>query len=61
MTSSPEAKQLSDVENAQAFSEFRKRFPRADISRFTAQVDFDPNRKAGECCFKMVMDPGKTT
>ena len=42
MNSSPEAKQLSDAAKAQAFSEFKKRFPRADISRFTARVDFDP-------------------
>ena len=41
LNSSPEAKQRS----AQAFSEFKKRFPRADISRFIARVDFDPNRK----------------
>ena len=46
LNSSPEAKQLSDAAKAQAFSEFKKRFPRADISRFTARVDFDPNRKA---------------
>ena len=31
---------------AQAFSEFRKRFPRADVSKFIARVDFDSNRKA---------------
>ena len=46
MNSSPEAKQLSDTAKVQAFSEFKKRFPRADKSRFTARVDFDPNRKA---------------
>ena len=28
------------------FTEFRKRFPRADISKFIARVDFDLNRKA---------------
>ena len=43
---SSEAKQCSDAAKAHAFSEFRKRFPRADISKFIARVDFDPNRKA---------------
>ena len=43
---SPEAKQRTDAAKAQAFSEFKKRFPRANISRFIAQVDFDSNRKA---------------
>ena len=28
------------------FSEFKERFPRANISRFQVQVDFDTNRKA---------------
>ena len=46
MNSSPEAKQLSDAAKAQTFSAFEKHFPRADLSRFTARVDFDPNRKA---------------
>ena len=46
MNSSPEAKQRSDAAKAQAFSEFRKRFPRADVSKFIARVDFDSNRKA---------------
>ena len=46
MNSSPEAKQRSDAAKAQAFSEFRKRFPRADLSKFIARVEFDPNRKA---------------
>ena len=32
MNSSPEAKQRSDAAKAQGFSEFRKHFPRADIS-----------------------------
>ena len=36
----------SDAAKAHAFSEFKKRFPRADISKFIARVDFDPNRKA---------------
>ena len=46
LNSSPEAKQRSDAAKAQAFSEFKKRFPRADITKFIARVDFDPNRKA---------------
>ena len=46
MNSSPEAKQRSDAAKAQALSEFRKRFPSADMSRFQVQVEFDANRKA---------------
>ena len=46
MNSSPEAKQRFDAAKAHAFSEFKKRFPRADISKFIAQVHIDPNRKA---------------
>ena len=46
MNSSPEAKQRSDAAKAQAFSEFKKRFPRADVSKFIARVVFDSNRKA---------------
>ena len=46
LNSSPEAKQRSDAAKAHAFSEFKKRFPRADISKFQARVDFDSNRKA---------------
>ena len=46
MNSSPEAKNRSDAAKVQAFSEFRKHFPRADISKFQARVDFDSNRKA---------------
>ena len=46
MNSSPEAKQRSDVAKAQAFSEFKKHFPRADVTKFIARVDFDSNRKA---------------
>ena len=44
--SSSEAKQRSDAAKVHAFSEFKKRFPPADISKFIARVDFDPNRKA---------------
>ena len=46
MNSSPEAKQRSDAAKSQAFSEFKKRFPRADLSKFIARVEFDLNRKA---------------
>ena len=46
MNSSPEAKQRSASARAQALSEFKKRFPRADMSKFIAQVEFDSNRKA---------------
>ena len=46
MNSSPVAKQRSDAAKAQAFSNFKKRFPRADVTKFIAQVDFDANRKA---------------
>ena len=46
MNSSPEAKQRSDAAKAQALSEFKKRFPRANMSRFQVQVEFDANRKA---------------
>ena len=46
MNSSPVAKQRSDAAKAQAFSEFKKRFPGADVSKFIARVDFDANRKA---------------
>ena len=51
--SSPEAKQLADAAKAQAISEYKKRFPRADMSRFDVEVDFDSNHKAtGEVLFK---------
>ena len=46
MNSSPEAKQRSDAAKAKALSEFKKRFPRADMSRFIVQDEFDSNRKA---------------
>ena len=46
MNSSPEAKQRSAAAKAQALSEFKKRFPRADMSKFITQVEFDANRKA---------------
>ena len=41
-----EAKQRAAVAKACAISEFKKRFPSADINRFQVQVDFDTNRKA---------------
>ena len=46
--SSTEAKQRSAAAKAQALSNFKKRFPRADMSKFIAQVEFDANRKATE-------------
>ena len=46
--SSSEAKQSSDAAKALAISDFKKRFPRSDISKFQVQVEFDPNRKATE-------------
>ena len=49
---SSEAKQRGAAAKAHAISEFKKRFPYADISRFKVQVDFDPKRKAtGEVLF----------
>ena len=44
--SSTEAKQRSDAAKAQALSDFKKRFPHAQMSRFQVQVEFDANRKA---------------
>ena len=44
--SSSEAKQRGAAAKTHALSEFKKRFPRADISKFQVQVDFDTNRKA---------------
>ena len=46
MNSSPEAKQRSAAAKAHALSEFKKRFPRADMSKFIAKAEFDANRKA---------------
>ena len=43
---SSEAKQRSAAAKSHALSEFKKRFPRADMSKFIAQVEFDANRKA---------------
>ena len=42
----------SDAARAHAISEFKKRFPSADESRFTVQIDYDENRKpTGEVFF----------
>ena len=43
---SSKAKQRIAAAKAHAISEFKKRFPRANISRFKVQVDLDQNRKA---------------
>ena len=43
---SSEAKQRSAAAKDQALSDFKKRFPRAQMSRFQVQVEFDANRKA---------------
>ena len=50
--SSSEAKQHAAEAKAHAISEFKKRFPNANISRFKVQVDFNPKCKAtGEVLF----------
>ena len=46
MNSSPEAKQRSDAAKAYALAEFKKRFPRANMSKFIIQIKFDKTRKA---------------
>ena len=46
MCQNPSPISTSDAAKAQAFTEFKKRFPRADMSKFIAQVKFDSNRKA---------------
>ena len=43
---SSEAKQRSAAAKAQALSDFKKRFPHAQMSRFEVEVEFDANRKA---------------
>ena len=43
---SSEAKQRSAAAKALALSDFQKRFPHAQMSRFQVQVEFDANRKA---------------
>ena len=44
--SSSEAKERGAAAKAIALSEFQKRFPRANMSKFQVQVDFDASRKA---------------
>ena len=44
--SSSEAKQRGAAAKVLAVSDFKKRFPSADMSRFQVQVEFDSNRKA---------------
>ena len=44
--SSSEAKQRGVTAKVLAVSDFKKRFPSADMSRFQVRVAFDPNRKA---------------
>ena len=44
--SSTKAKQRSAAAKAQALSDFKKRFPHAQMSRFQVQVEFDANRNA---------------
>ena len=44
--SSSEAKQRGAAAKAHGLLEFKKRFPRANISKFQVRVEFDPNRKA---------------
>ena len=61
INSSPEAKKRFDAAKAHAFSEFRKHFPRADVSKFIARVDLiQIAKQLGECCFQMGMGRGKT-
>ena len=43
---SSEAKQWAAAAKAHALSELKKLFPRANISRFQVQVDFDTSHKA---------------
>ena len=43
---SSEAKQRGAATKALALSDFKKRFPHANMSRFQVQVEFDANRKA---------------
>ena len=46
MKSSSEAKQRSAAAKASALAEFKQRFPRANMSKFITQVEFDVKRKA---------------
>ena len=50
---SPEATKLPAAAKAKELSYFKQRFPNADMSAFTVEVDFDENHKApGEVFFK---------
>ena len=50
---SPEATKLAAAAKAKSLSYFKQRFPNADMSAFTIEVDFDENHKAtGEVFFK---------
>ena len=50
---SPEATKLTAAAKAKLLSYFKQRFPNADMSAFTVEVDFDENHKAtGELFFK---------
>ena len=61
MNSSPEAKQHSDAAKAKALSEFKKRFPRADMSKFIGKMSLTQTAKQlGECCSQTVMALGRT-
>ena len=44
--SSPEGKQRAAAAKSHALAEFKRRFPRATMSKFITQVDFDATRKA---------------
>ena len=58
---SSEAKQRSAAAKAFALSDFQKRFPHAQMSRFQVQVEFDANRKAlGRVLFPDFMVLGRT-
>ena len=48
---SPEGKQRIAAAEAQALSEFKKRFSHADISRFEVEVEVDANRATGTVLF----------
>ena len=41
INSSPEFKKLTDAAKAEALSNFKKRFPRADVTKFIVQAEFD--------------------
>ena len=54
---SSEAKQCGAAAKAHVISEFKKRFPNADMSKFEVQVDFDASHKAtGKVFFRKSKD-----